>query len=65
MCLLSGHINIIKRIDFKICDTMYFYSVLVDKDQSPKWNPATLEKVTPQKVDWYFSPLPEERELKL
>lgn len=41
------------------------FSVLVDKDQSPKWNPATLEKVTPQKVDWYFSPLPEERELKL
>lgn len=65
MCLLSGHINIIKRSDFKICDTMYFYSVLVDKDQSPKWNPATLEKVTLQKVDWYFSPLPEERELKL
>eukprot|EP00105_Crassostrea_gigas_P015933 XP_011433119.1 PREDICTED: 3-hydroxyisobutyryl-CoA hydrolase, mitochondrial-like isoform X1 [Crassostrea gigas] len=40
-------------------------ALLVDKDQSPKWNPATLEKVTPQKVDWYFSPLPEERELKL
>ncbi|XP_062566224.1 3-hydroxyisobutyryl-CoA hydrolase, mitochondrial-like isoform X2 [Saccostrea cucullata] len=40
-------------------------AVLVDKDQSPKWNPPTLEKVTPQKVDWYFSPLPSERELKL
>ncbi|XP_061181521.1 3-hydroxyisobutyryl-CoA hydrolase, mitochondrial-like [Saccostrea echinata] len=40
-------------------------AVLVDKDQSPKWNPSTLEKVTPQKVDWYFSSLPTERELKL
>ncbi|XP_055996782.1 3-hydroxyisobutyryl-CoA hydrolase, mitochondrial-like isoform X2 [Ostrea edulis] len=40
-------------------------AVLVDKDQNPKWNPATLEKVTPQKVDWYFSPLPAERELML
>nr|XP_022313161.1 3-hydroxyisobutyryl-CoA hydrolase, mitochondrial-like isoform X1 [Crassostrea virginica] len=40
-------------------------ALLVDKDQSPKWNPSTLEKVTPQKVDWYFSPLSAERELKL
>jgi 3-hydroxyisobutyryl-CoA hydrolase len=41
------------------------FSVLRDKDQKPKWNPATLEEVTPEHVDWYFSPLPKERELKL
>ena len=44
---------------------IFFFTVLVDKDQNPKWNPSTLEKVTPQKVDWYFSPLSAERELKL
>ena len=42
-----------------------FFSVLVDKDQSPKWDPPTLEGVTKEHVDWYFSRLPEERELKL
>ena len=41
------------------------FSVLVDKDQSPKWDPPTLEGVTNEHVDWYFSNLPEERELKL
>ncbi|KAK3105582.1 hypothetical protein FSP39_001027 [Pinctada imbricata] len=40
-------------------------AVLVDKDQNPKWQPPTIEGVTPQHVDWYFSPLPAERELKL
>lgn len=40
-------------------------AVLVDKDQSPKWSPPTLEGVTKDKVEWYFSPLPPERELVL
>lgn len=39
--------------------------MLVDKDQSPKWDPPTLEGVTNEHVDWYFSNLPEDRELKL
>lgn len=40
-------------------------AVIVDKDQSPKWNPSTIEGVTDEKVDWYFSKLPEDRELYL
>ncbi|XP_060075927.1 3-hydroxyisobutyryl-CoA hydrolase, mitochondrial-like [Ylistrum balloti] len=40
-------------------------AVLVDKDHSPKWDPATIEGVTSDKVDWYFSELPPERELRL
>ena len=44
---------------------MISVAVLVDKDQSPSWQPATVEGVTPQHVDWYFSKLPEERELLL
>ncbi|XP_019624581.1 PREDICTED: 3-hydroxyisobutyryl-CoA hydrolase, mitochondrial-like isoform X2 [Branchiostoma belcheri] len=33
-------------------------AVLVDKDHSPKWNPSTLEGVTPGIVDSYFEPIP-------
>lgn len=32
-------------------------ALLVDKDQSPKWQPATLEDVTDGWVDSYFTPL--------
>lgn len=32
-------------------------ALLVDKDQSPKWQPATFEEVTPEWVDSYFMPL--------
>ncbi|BBN18865.1 3-hydroxyisobutyryl-CoA hydrolase [Marchantia polymorpha subsp. ruderalis] len=32
-------------------------AVLVDKDNAPKWNPATLEQVTTELVDYHFSPV--------
>jgi len=38
---------------------------LVDRDQNPKWNPAHIEDVTQEKLDWYFSPLPDGQELIL
>lgn len=44
---------------------LFLLAVLKDKDQSPKWNPTTLEGVTDEHVDWYFSPLPPDRELTL
>ena len=50
---------------YKECFNVIGVSVLVDKDQNPKWNPDTLEGVTPEKLDWYFSPLPPDRELVL
>ncbi|CAL8106406.1 unnamed protein product [Orchesella dallaii] len=40
-------------------------AVLIDKDQNPKWNPNSLEGVTPGIVEKYFSPLPPGRDLKL
>lgn len=39
-------------------------ALLIDKDQSPKWKPASLTEVTSEIVDKHFSKLPEEMELK-
>jgi enoyl-CoA hydratase len=33
-------------------------AVIVDKDRSPKWRPATLEEATDNLVNSYFAPLP-------
>jgi enoyl-CoA hydratase len=35
-------------------------AVVVDKDQSPKWNPPTLETVSDSDVSAYFAPLEQE-----
>lgn len=40
-------------------------SVLIDKDNNPKWNPSTLEDVTEEKVNSYFEPLPSKQDLHL
>jgi enoyl-CoA hydratase/carnithine racemase len=37
-------------------------ALLVDKDQSPKWQPATLDEITKSWVDGHFSPLWSESE---
>jgi enoyl-CoA hydratase len=39
-------------------------AVIVDKDQSPQWNPATPEGVTPDMLDAIFAPLPAQEEWK-
>jgi enoyl-CoA hydratase len=38
-------------------------AVLVDKDNTPKWRPATLADATPALVDSYFAPFADEDEL--
>lgn len=35
-------------------------AVIIDKDQSPHWNPNTLAGVTPQIIENYFAPLAQE-----
>ncbi|HEX4932031.1 MAG TPA: enoyl-CoA hydratase/isomerase family protein, partial [Gemmatimonadaceae bacterium] len=37
-------------------------AVIVDKDNAPKWNPATPEGVTDDLLDTIFAPLPDEEE---
>jgi enoyl-CoA hydratase len=40
-------------------------AVVVDKDNAPRWNPATLEAVSEAMVARHFAPLPRAEELKL
>ena len=37
--------------------------MLIDKDQVPKWQPATLAEVSDRMIDAYFSPIGD-RELR-
>lgn len=34
-------------------------ALIIDKDNAPKWNPATVEEVTDHLIDQIFAPLPE------
>ncbi|KAI5070434.1 hypothetical protein GOP47_0014777 [Adiantum capillus-veneris] len=52
------------RLSIRFLDGIFsrdFYegvrAILVDKDKKPKWNPPSLELVTSDMVDHYFSPL--------
>lgn len=57
------------RIAVRCCENDDFHegvkAALIDKSNKPKWNPATLDLVTPQIVDRFFSKLPDDMELKI
>ncbi|KAH9505521.1 hypothetical protein Btru_057493 [Bulinus truncatus] len=40
-------------------------AVLIDKDNNPQWNPASIKDVPNSKVEWFFSPLEAKDELVL
>jgi enoyl-CoA hydratase len=49
------------RIVSRICEGHDFYegvrATIIDKDAAPRWQPATLEGVTPAMVEAHFAPL--------
>ena len=59
------------RIEYRIVSRVEkgadFYegvrAVIIDKDHSPKWQPAELTDVSQEAVDAYFAPLPDELDL--
>jgi enoyl-CoA hydratase/carnithine racemase len=60
-------------IEFRLTTRLYVHgefiegirALLVDKDKAPKWNPATLEAVTPDMTAKFLAPLPATDELGL
>lgn len=52
------------RIASRIPQTPDFFegvrAVVIDKDQKPRWAPATLADITPEDTARYFAPLPDE-----
>ncbi|XP_057959418.1 small ribosomal subunit protein mS47 [Malania oleifera] len=53
-----------KRVSNDFCEGVR--ACLVDKDFAPKWDPSSIEEVTTDMVDYYFTPLGEfEPELEL
>ncbi len=55
------------RIVSRILDGHDFYegvrAVIIDKDQSPRWNPDRIENLDQNVIDGYFKPLPQELDL--
>jgi enoyl-CoA hydratase len=55
------------RIVSRILDGHDFYegvrAVIIDKDQSPRWNPDCIESLDQNVIDGYFKPLPQELDL--
>ncbi|KAH7951172.1 hypothetical protein HPB52_006040 [Rhipicephalus sanguineus] len=53
------------RIGTLKADVHHGLFLLIDRTGDPKWNPASLEEVTDEKVNSYFEPLPSDKELRL
>jgi enoyl-CoA hydratase len=64
--------NACMRTEFRIVSRVMrgqdFYegvrAVIIDKDQAPRWHPATLEAVSEGEVERYFAPLASELDLQ-
>jgi enoyl-CoA hydratase len=60
-------------MEYRLCVRLYergefiegVRALIVDKDKSPRWNPARLEDATDAMVEDFFKPLPASEELGL
>lgn len=57
-CLMKEYRLTVRCLLGKISNDFYegCRAILIDKDRTPKWSPATLASVTPIMVDHYFAP---------
>ncbi len=56
------------RIVQRIAEGVDFYegvrAVIIDKDHTPRWHPASIEQLDPAAIDTYFAPLPDDLDLE-
>ncbi len=65
-----GSLEAALNVEFRLCARLFeagefpegVRALLVDKDKAPKWNPPTLEQVTPAMVEALFQPYPADNE---
>jgi enoyl-CoA hydratase len=50
-------------VDGNFCEGVR--ALLVDRGSKPVWKPATYSEVNSQKVDWFFTPRPEDKHFDL
>ncbi|CAL1530151.1 unnamed protein product [Lymnaea stagnalis] len=66
---LAEDLRIEYRLSQRCLEDRDFYegvrAVLIDKDNNPQWNPASIKDVSQSKVEWFFSPLDPKKELIL
>jgi enoyl-CoA hydratase len=64
----ADHMAMEYRIAYRMITSLDFIegvrAVIVDKDNAPKWSPATAQDVTPAMIDAIFAPLPADQEWK-
>uniref|UniRef100_A0A2C9JPK6 3-hydroxyisobutyryl-CoA hydrolase, mitochondrial n=1 Tax=Biomphalaria glabrata TaxID=6526 RepID=A0A2C9JPK6_BIOGL len=66
---LAEDLTVEYRLSQRCLEDRDFYegvrAVLIDKDNNPQWNPASIKDVSNSKIDWFFSPLDPKKELVL
>ncbi|XP_017848257.1 3-hydroxyisobutyryl-CoA hydrolase, mitochondrial isoform X1 [Drosophila busckii] len=64
-CLIMEYRLAVRHLDPRADFKEGVRALLIDKDQQPKWQPATLAEVTEEHLQWFFKKLPDTEELKL